>query len=140
MATSARSGFGSLLKRGDGGSPEVFTTVAEVVDIGEVSITQATADATHMESSGRFMEKIPTLLEAGAVSVILNYLPGDSTQSSLRADMIAGVSRNFQITIPGSSKVIAFAALVTKAGPTITHDGKMTQTIELTPTGVQTFG
>lgn len=139
MATGARSGFGSLLKRGDGATPEVYTTVAEVVDIGEVSITQATADGTHMESAGRFMEKIPTLLEAGSVSVSLNFLPGDTTQNLLRADMVAGTTRNFQITVPGTSKVLAFAAIVTKWGPSIPHDGKMTQTIELTPTGVSTF-
>ena len=138
-ATQARSGFGALLKRGDGGGTEVFTTVAEVVDIREVSTTLATVDATHMESPSGHMEKIATLLEAGGVSVELNYRPGDTTQNNLRADMLAKTLRNFQITIPGSSKVVSFAAFVTKAGPAFPHDNKMSQTIELTPSGVVTI-
>ena len=133
--TGARSGFGALLKRGDGGGTEVFSTVAEVVNIGDVSSTLGTADATHMESPDRFMEKIPTLFEQQPVSVELNYLPGDTSQNLLRADHLAATLRNFQITIPGSVKVVSFSAYVTKAGPAFPHDNKMTQTIELTPSG-----
>jgi len=135
MPTGARSGFGALLKRGDGGGPEVFTTVAEVTNIGSVETRLSTVDATHMESADAHMEKIPTLLEAAEVSLELNYLPGDTTQNNLRNDMLNRTLRNFQITIPGSSKVVAFSAFVTQAGPAFPVDGKMTQNITLTPTG-----
>lgn len=134
-ATGAKAGFGALLKRGDGGGPEVFTTVAEVVDIGKVGTTLATVDATHMESPDTHMEKIPTILESGAVNVSLNYLPGDTTQNLLRSDCLARSLKNFQITIPGSSKVVSFAAYVTEVGPTFPHDNKMAQDVVLTPTG-----
>ncbi|RJP21675.1 MAG: hypothetical protein C4529_07040 [Deltaproteobacteria bacterium] len=133
--TSARSGFGALLKRGDGGAPEVFTTVAEVVNIGETKTRLATVDATHMESPDQHMEKIPTLLESGDVTLELNYLPGDTTQNNVRNDCLNRSLRNFQITIPGSAKIVSFSAYVTECGPAFPHDGKMTQNVTLTPTG-----
>lgn len=137
--TSARYGFGSLLKRGDGGSPEVFTTVAEVVNIGEITTKLNVADATHMESDDAHMEKIPTLLESGDISVELNFLPGDTTQTALRNDMLNRAKRNFQITISGSAKTLTFAGYVTSHGPAIPHDGKMTLSVTLTPTGKVTL-
>lgn len=135
MATGARSGFGALLKRGDGGSPEAFSTVSEVVNIGRVGTTLQTTDATHMESADQHMEKIPTMLESGAVTADLNYLPGDTSQNNLRNDMLNRTLRNFQITIPGSAKIVSFAAYVTEMGPEFPHDNKMTQQVTLTPTG-----
>lgn len=139
MPTGARSGFGALLKRGDGGSPEVFTTLAEVVNIGSVETRLSTVDATHMESADAHMEKIPTLLETGEVSLELNYLPGDTTQNNIRNDCLNRTLRNFQITIPGSTKIVSFAAFVTQVGPAFPHDGKMTQNVTLTPTGKATI-
>lgn len=133
--TAARSGFGALLKRGDGGSPEVFTTVAEVVNIGAVETRMNLADATHMESPDQHMERIPTLLESSDISLELNYLPGDTTQTNLRNDVMNRTLRNFQITIPGSSRVVSFAAFVSQIGPAFPHDGKMTQNVTLAPNG-----
>lgn len=134
-ATAARSGFGALLKRGDGGSPEVFTTVAEVVNIGAVETRMNLADATHMESPDQHMERIPTLLESSDISLELNYLPGDTTQTNLRNDVMNRTLRNFQITIPGSSRVVSFSAFVSQIGPAFPHDGKMTQNVTLAPNG-----
>jgi len=133
--TAARSGFGALLKRGDGGSPEVFTTVAEVVNIGAVETRMNLADATHMESPDQHMERIPTLLESSDISLELNYLPGDTTQTNLRNDVMNRTLRNFQITIPGSSRVVSFSAFVSQIGPAFPHDGKMTQNVTLAPNG-----
>lgn len=134
-ATTVRSGFGALLRRGDGGGPEVFTTVAEVTNIGAVGTKLNTVDATHMESDFAHMEKIPTLLESAEISLDLNFLPGDTTQTNLRADCMNRVLRNFQITLPGSAKVLSFAAYVTQIGPMIPLDGKMSQAVTLTPNG-----
>ena len=138
-ATNARSGFGALLKRGDGGSPEVFTTISEVANIGAVETSLDTVEATHMESPSAHKEYIPTLLDAKEISVELNYLPGDTTQNNLRSDLLNRTLRNFQCTIPGSAKVISFAAFVTNLGPMIPVDGKMTQTLNLRPNGVITI-
>jgi len=133
--TAARSGFGALLQRGDGGSPEVFSTVAEVVNIGAIETRMNLADATHMESPDQHMERVPTLLESSDVSLELNYLPGDTTQNNLRNDCLNRTLRNFRVTIPGSAKVVSFAAFVSQVGPALPHDGKMTQAITLSPNG-----
>jgi len=138
-ATNARSGFGALLKRGDGGGTEVFTTIGEVVNIGAIETGLDTVEATHMESPSAHKEWIPTLLDAKEISVELNYLPGDTQQNNLRSDMFNRTLRNFQCTIPGSAKVVSFAAYVTNLGPAFPHDGKMTQTLNLRPNGVVTI-
>lgn len=137
--TNARIGFGALLKRGDGLTPETFSTVAEVVNIGAIESRLGTTDATHMESANAHMEKIPTLIESGDITCELNYLPGDTSQGLLRSDLMNRSLRNFQITIPGSSKVASFAAYVTALGPALPHDNKMTQSLTLTPTGMVTI-
>lgn len=139
MATGARAGFGALLKRGDGGNPEAFTTIAEVTNIGEVTTKLNVVDATHMESADAHMEKIPTILESGDITVDLNFLPGDTTQTALRNDAMNRSLRNFQITVPGTAKVFSFSAYVTSIGPAIPHDGKMVQSVTLTPTGKIVF-
>lgn len=139
-ATSARIGFGSLLKRGDGGSPtEVFSTIAEVVSLSGIGSKLGTVDATHMESPDRFMEKIPGILESSEVSVELSFLPDDTSHGLLRADHLAATKRNFQITIPGSAKVWSFAAFVSQFEVSQPHDGKMSASLVLTPTGKKTL-
>ena len=62
--SDAISGYGTLLKRGDGGAPEVFTTVPEVGSISGPSMETDEAEVTSHSSaaSGAFKEFILTLL------------------------------------------------------------------------------
>jgi len=48
MANSAAIGWDSEFAIGDGGSPEVFTAVAEVTSISPANISRDTVDATHI--------------------------------------------------------------------------------------------
>lgn len=141
-ATGAKAGFGALLKIGDGATPtEVFTTIAEVVNITPPSHELETADATHMESPNGFRERIATVLNAGEGTFELNFLPDDTSQDQLITDQEAKTLRNFQITIPGSSpaKRYAFSAFVTSIGESIPFDDKMTRNVTLTLSGKRTI-
>ena len=51
MPTSGTAAFGTLLKLGDAGSPETFTTVAEITDLDGVDIKLDTDDATSHDSN-----------------------------------------------------------------------------------------
>ena len=84
MATKAVTSHGTLLKVGDGASPEVFATIAEVKDISGPGTTLSTEDATNHDSGG-WREPVPTLLEGGEVTFDLNYYGGTTqTSSALR--------------------------------------------------------
>lgn len=112
MATSARSSHGTLLKVGDGGSPEAFTTIAEVLDISGPGTTLNTEDATNHDSGG-WREPIPTILEGGEVTFELNYYKSAS-QTSMRTDMTNRTKRNFQMVLPLTvPETLSFAGYVT---------------------------
>ncbi len=138
-STKGRSGFGALFKIGDGGGPEVFTSVAELVDPTPPPTTLNVDDGTHNESPGGWVERIATTLQAGDAQLTLNWLPDDASQNLLRTAQNAKRLANFQITIPGSSRICTFAAFVVEIGPTMPHAGKMQAQVRLTPSGPVVF-
>lgn len=115
-ATGAKPAFGTLLKIGDGGGTEIFTTIAEVTKITPPQGTRDTIEATTMESPSGFKEFIKGLAAAGDVSVEGNYT-SVATQDSLRTDFVSGTTRNFQLSIQTSTpEVWSFSAIITNYG------------------------
>lgn len=140
--TDAFSSFGTFLKKGDGGSPETFATIAEVGDIEGPDMQLATEDVTHHGSTGGWDEVIGTILSGGEVSFPVNFLPSDATQdasSGLQADMRNRTKRNFQLVYPDpGGNGFAFAALVTGFKPKAPVKGKLSADVKLKITGVVT--
>ncbi|SRR5579885_1227045 len=116
MTTNALSAFGTLLKRGDGGSPESFTTIAEITQGSGPAAKNTLADATTMDSPSRALQYIATVLDSGKVSADILFKPTDTTHADLLADQDAGTLRNFQLALP-SGKTYSFAALVEGLSP-----------------------
>lgn len=141
MASIAVSSFGTLLKIGDGGGPEVFTTIAEVKDISgpkyAVGITDVTAHDT-----GPYHQKIPALIDAGQVTFQLNF-NNAATQGftgGLYNDMVNRTKRNFQIVIPTTvAKTGAFAAYITGWELGAPVDGALTVDVTLEIAGAVTW-
>lgn len=131
--------FGTLLKIGDGGSPESFTTIAEVLDIGGPDLNLDTEETTNHSSTGGWEEFVPTILRSGAVDFEVNFDPNDSTHSystGLIADMISRTKRKFQLVFPTTPTVIwAFTAIVTKFAPAEPVAGKLSASVSLKITG-----
>lgn len=137
MATSAVSSHGTLLKIGDGGGSEVFTTIAEVKDISGPALSWETEDVTNHDSS-KWREHIVTIKEGGEVTFEINYYSA-TTQDSLRTDMLAGTKRNFQVVFPTSpAETHAFAAYITGIEYDAPVEGVLSQSITLTITGAVT--
>lgn len=139
-ATTGTSGFGTLLKRGDGATSETFTTIAEVTNISGPSESLETIDATHMESPNSYREYIPSLLDSGEVSLDLNFLPGNTSQTGLRTDMQNRTRRNFEMvfTDSGTSKY-SFSAYVTGFEVSAQIDDKLSASATLKVTGPVTL-
>lgn len=140
-ATSAASGFGTLLKRGDGGTPtEIFTTLLENIELNGPALTRETIDATNQESPSGFREYLAGLADGGEVSGTGNYIE-DTTQASLRADLENGTKRNFQLVVPfkAGSKTWSLSGFVTSFAPTYPVDDKMTYAFAIKLTGKPTL-
>lgn len=141
--SAAVSSFGTLLKIGDGGDPETFTTIAEVQDTSGPSLELGTEETTHHTSPGGWKERVGTLLDAGEVSFDLNFLPTHATHNpttGLIADMVNRVKRNFQLVFPDAgSTTWSFTALVTGFEPDEPVEGKLTASVTLEVTGQPTL-
>lgn len=140
--TDALASYSALIKIGDGADPEVFTTIAEVMDISGPSLALNTAEVTSHDSGG-WKEIIGTILDAGEVSFDINFVPTNATHSQgagLISDMLARTLRNFQIVFPDSgSTTWEFAALVTGFEPSAPVDGALTASVTLEISGQPTL-
>lgn len=141
--TSAINSFGTLLKIGDGGGTEVFTTIAEVLDISGPALKMNTEDATNHSSTGGYEEYIPTTLAAGELTFGLNFQPTAATHSQtsgLLKDFKNKTKRNFQLVFPDAgSTTWAFAAYVTGFEPKAPVKGKLSADVTLLITGQPTL-
>lgn len=138
--TEAQKGHGTLLEKGDGASPEVFTTIAEVLDIDGVKLGLEPLDATSHDSPDGWIERIGGLLDGGEVSFSVNLIADDPTHdetTGLESELVGRTKKNYQIVVNGASgpKTISFAALVTSYEVKAPVEGKLTADITLTISG-----
>jgi hypothetical protein len=116
MASAAVAAIGTLFKIGDGGGPEVFTTVAEVKDISGPSVSTDTNEVTSMDSPSGFKEYIASLKDGGEVSFPMNFV-NSAAQDALFTDWGNRTRRNFKIvTTHATPKNITFAGFITAMG------------------------
>lgn len=137
MATStATGGFGVLLKAGDGGGTEVFTTIAEVKSISGVGFNVNFADITHMESPSAIREFLPTLIEPGEISLTLNFLPDNATHDAIRIDLLARTKRNFKLNFTDNTPAIwSFSGYYSSVQVNSSVDGVLEATVSIKQTG-----
>ena len=139
MVTSALIGHGTLLKRGDGGGPEVFTTVAEVQDITGPSGSLDTSDVTNMDSPDKYKEFIAGLLDGGDVSFDVNFI-NVASQTDILTDHQNRTKRNFEMIfpLPGNPKW-SFTGFVTGFDNSAPVEGALTASITIKITGKPTL-
>lgn len=141
MTTQARIGYGTLFKTGNGASPEVFTTLAEVVNITPPSMARDTVDASHMQSPNAWREFIAGMKDGGEISLELNLVPGGVALISVMEEFaLSGSSalKNRQIVFPDGS-TLACAAILTNAEPDAPLDDKMPLSVTLKVSGEPTL-
>lgn len=143
--TDALIGAGATFGRGDGASPEGFTSIAEVTSIGGPALGLGSVEATHLTSPNKWKEYIPGMLEGGEVTLELNFLPGNATQSDtsggLLNDMRTRAINNYQIAFPDSpSTQWIVPAFVTAFEPTTpVGDEKLAASVTLKVSGEPTL-
>jgi hypothetical protein len=111
MPDQKRVGAGTILKLGDAATPtEVFTAIAKIRRIGELSEESPLVDATDLESTGR--EYIGGLADGSEFDVEAALLMDSATHTALDAAFTSKIAVNFELLPNQQSKKIKFAALV----------------------------
>lgn len=143
MSTNAISSFGTLLKIGDGGGTEVFTTIAEVGDIEGPAFEMSTQEVTNHSSSGAWREVVPGLIDPGEVGFSLAFIPTNATHSQtsgLIRDLKNRTKRNFKLVFTDvGGTTWTFAAYVTGFKPTAPVEGLLGADVTLKLTGQPTL-
>lgn len=101
---------GTTLRVGDGGSPETFTAVAEVVDIEQPAAEAAEVRFTHLTSAAQ--EFKPGLRDFGVGNLTINVVQGNALQQQLEDDVANGTTRNYRIVYPDAVNGVFGAAFV----------------------------
>lgn len=100
--SNAIMGTGILLKAGDGGAPEQFVAVAEIVALKPPQESRNEAEVSNHNEGVE--AKLLGMLRIGQITGTLNWLPADPTQSGqpggMRGDLLANTKRNWRITVP----------------------------------------
>ena len=151
MTVAAVKALGTLLKRGDGGGPEVFTTVAEITNISGPSLGIDTIDVTSHESVGGWREFITGIADGGEITIDINYIPDNSAHDAVTGllkdfeDQIAGTltgGRNYQLVFPDTANTTwTFTAWITAFEPVADASGseKLGASVTLKITGQPTL-
>lgn len=130
MASSATKGAGTLLQKGG-------TTIAEVTNIGGPGMTRDTYNTTY--HGGTWQEYVAGLPDAGEITIDLNFLPANTNQSHLQADMTA-TAQTYQVLFSDAATTTwTVTGLVTNCTPAAPVDGKLGLTATLKLTGPVTF-
>jgi hypothetical protein len=133
--------IGTLLKRGNGGTPESFTTIANVGDIAGPTLKATMEDVTNHSSPGKFEETMPTTKSLGQIKFPVNFIPTNATHSyaaGLVKDWSDGTKRNFQMVFPDST-TWSFAAYVEEVSFKAPTKGLLAADVTLTITGQPTL-
>lgn len=134
---SAQRGKDLLLKIGDNGAPETFTTIGGL-RTRNLSLNAQSVDVTHSESAGGWRE---LLAGAGVRQASLAgggvFLSG-AVAESVRAVFFNSEIRNWQIVIPGFGDITGpfQIANLDYAGE---HDGEAAMALALESAGALTF-
>ncbi|MCM2390198.1 phage tail tube protein [Streptomyces albipurpureus] len=131
---AGQDGFGVQLRRGDGATPEVFTSIADITNLGGPSMTRNTIDVTSHGSPDGWMEHIGGLKDAGEVSLDVNYQP--RYHDALVADFDDTAPRNYQIVFPDPEQTTwTIKSILTGFEPEWPHDDKAAASLTLKVSG-----
>lgn len=133
--------YGSLLQLGDGGSPEAFTSIAEITKLTPPNETRDAIEVTHTTSTDGRREFIPGWRDSGEISFEANWLPDNSTHdqtTGLYSTFDDDALHNWRIVVPDVVQ-IDFAGFITAHEPDLPMEeqAKLSGTIKIS--GKPTF-
>lgn len=132
-ASSVKSGFATIFNRSG-------SAIAEVVSIQGPGITRDAIDVTHLTSDDGVKEYIGGLVDGGTVTLMLNFLPGNSGQKSLFNDLFSGTHITYEIEWSGvGANAWEFDGLVTGVNPSAAKDKQAECSVTIQVSGKPTL-
>ena len=137
--TLAVLGKNATLQLGSGASPQVLTTIAEVLRCGPIGSTNPEVNVTNLDSTAQ--EYIAGLADGNTVEFDVNFISDNTQQTSLRTSQASGSTVYLKMTWPTSPLFTAIFSLVLltfELGET-TPEGQVMTSISGRITGSITF-
>jgi len=107
MSAAALAAINTLLQTGDGASPEVWTTVANVNDFQPIQPSATVVDVTSHSTGTPWRQKIITLLDAGKVQAKIFYVPTNTTHNDTATGMLGLLTNrtrtHFRVQFPDAA-------------------------------------
>src|SRR5690606_33267398 len=137
--SQARLGYGTVLKMGDGGSPQTFAEIGEVGDFEEGDSIELVEVTNHQSPNSR-REYIAALKDGAEMSIPVNYIPEHPTHDrSTGPRGKIGEVVDFQLIAPGETEMYEFSALVMGVTRSFPVQGVMQMTVTLKKTGADSY-
>ena len=134
---TAQAGKDLLLKIGDGGAPEAFTTVAGL-RARTLSLNARTVDVTHADSPGRWRELIGGAGVRSASISGAGVFVDSAADEAVRAVFFDQTRRSWRIIIPDFG-VMEGPFLVSALEYSGRHDGEASYSLSLASAGALSF-
>jgi len=134
---TAQRGKDLLLKIGDGGAPEIFTTIGGM-RTRTLSLNAETVDVTHSESAGGWRELLAGAgVRQASVAGAGVFLSGAAAET-VRGVFFSGAVRAWRIVVPGFGDIEG-PFLIANLDYSGAHDGEAQMAIALQSAGALTF-
>jgi predicted secreted protein len=133
--------YGTKLYRGTSGAG---TLIAQIQAISGPGLSLDTEDVTSLDSTGAWEEVVGTILRSGEVTLDIVYDPAAATHKyasgGLLYDMALRTATTYTLVFPdtGATEWV-FSAFVVGFEPSAPHDGALTASVTLKPTGSMTL-
>lgn len=137
--------FGTLLKKGDGASPEVFTTIAEVVSISGPGLSRDAIEITNHSSPSQFKQFLPGLKDGGEITLEINYDPAGATHKDTDGGLLYELAQgtaasNYQLVFSDTGGTTwTLPGIVTGFEPGAPHDDKLSASVTIKVSGAPTL-
>jgi hypothetical protein len=139
--SSGQSAFGTKLQRGEGNSPEIWDTVANVGNINGPQVTVASVKTTSHSTGLPYDTYIPTIIDPGKVSFDLFIKTDSSGHRQLLSDLQNRAIGDWRMVFPDNgSSAWYFSAFFTKFGITSAVADVTKASCEMQLTGFVDFG
>ena len=136
--SNAISGVGTVFKRSNMMSTEVFSAIAEINSIQGPNKSRSTIDVTSLGSTGGYREFIASFRDAGQVELEMNFTRAG--YSDMNDDFELDTLVNYQIVLPDTGNTtLDFAGLVINLGMGIPMDNKITAPVTIKISGEVTL-
>lgn len=138
-ATQAEIGYGIILKKGGAAIGDAYSDWGlEITNITPPGFTRAALDATHMQSPDGWGEVIMSGIKTQKpFTVEFNLIAGNV--GTLKTELEATSMSYWQFLFPDGSSVKSLLGISDFSPGATTPDGKLTGSIEFTPSGEPTW-